>query len=263
MNSIYLSHGGGPLPLMGHEGHKAMAEYLRRLAKGSPVPKQIIVVSAHWESNAFSVTTGKRPGVEYDYYGFPDEAYTVQYQANGAPELAKTISNHLSERGLKSKEDETKAFDHGVFVPLSIMYPDASIPVIQISLNANLDPGQHIDMGRYLAEVTTPDTLLIGSGFSFHNMSAFRRGPDLDSLKQNKAFGQWIDNTLSDPMTSLDTKRNALTSWFDAPSARFCHPREEHLLPLHVCFGAGEGMPYAIDTVQIMGFDATMVQWRE
>lgn len=240
--SLYIPHGGGPLPLMGDPSHDEIVEYLRGTEATLGRPKAIVVVSAHWECPNPTVTSAPNPGLYFDYYGFPPETYELTYPAPGAPELAARLVELLNAGGFDAQLDAERDFDHGMFVPLMLMYPDASIPVVQLSLLGDLDPGRHIDLGAAIAPITDDDVLVLGSGLSFHNMQAFgpanpASGVDAD----NEAFDAWLQQICTDPAMDEATRRDQLVAWADGPAATYNHPREEHLLPLHVCYGVGGG----------------------
>jgi len=241
---IYIPHGGGPLPLLGDPQHAELTRFLREWPRLYSKPSAIVVVSAHWESDPLAVTASSQPELLYDYSGFPPESYLIEYPAPGDLSLAHTIVRHFRENALDVRLDTTRGLDHGVFVPLKLMYPAADIPVIQLSLLAGLDAKQHIDIGRVLAEALDDDVLLLGSGMSFHNMAAFF-GRYPDSSSRSRAFDDWLYRTLVADQLSWQQRRELLQSWQQAPQARFCHPREEHLLPLQVCFGAAMTKDYS------------------
>lgn len=240
---LYIPHGGGPLPLLGDEGHLELVHYLRSLAASIARPKAIIVVSAHWEASIPTVTAGTAPPLIYDYYGFPDEAYHVQYAAPGDPGLAGRIKAALNAAGLSLAMDTDRGFDHGLFVPLMLMYPEADIPCVQLSLVRGLDPALHLRIGHALAALGGEDILILGSGFSFHNMQEFFRssGTSGQADPRNDAFQTWLAETCGSPGLNPLERLERLAAWEAAPSARYCHPREEHLLPLHVCTGVASG----------------------
>jgi aromatic ring-opening dioxygenase catalytic subunit (LigB family) len=260
-NAFFLSHGGGPLPLLGDAAHSEMVECLSRIASTIPKPRAIIVVSAHWEAEMVTITSGARPALIYDYYGFPEEAYQIQYPCPGDPQLASDIHEVLSDAGIGARLDDTRGFDHGLFVPLRIMYPHADIPCVQLSLLQTLDPGQHIDIGKALQGLAREDILLIGSGFSFHNMKAFFTTETDETRGKNHSFESWLLHTCSDPGIPEQERRRLLTAWADAPGARFCHPREEHLLPLHVCYGFAQGPCTASFELSILNRKSSMYLW--
>lgn len=258
----FISHGGGPMPLLGDPGHQAMVEALQAMAASLPKPKVIVVISAHWEERQPTVTAGVGSTLLYDYYGFPPQSYEIQYPAAGAPELASALMSAL-EGPFSPVANTDKGLDHGVFVPLKIMYPAADIPVIQLSLLNSLDPAQHIAMGEALQKVDLSNVLVIGSGFSFHNMRAFFAPDSADMRARNQAFEDWLTNTVANPELDEAERKALLVNWASAPHARFCHPREEHLLPLHVCYGLAGRASDKAEAVNIIGKQAGMFTWLE
>jgi len=236
---VYLSHGGGPLPILGDPQHRAMLAFMRRLPARLKRPRAIVVVSAHWEEPAATLLGSPAPPMLYDYYGFPPEAYEITYPAPGSPTLAQRIRGLLDEAQLASHVDLQRGFDHGLFIPLKMMYPEADIPCIQLSLVTGLDPLVHLTLGRTLRPLMNENLLVVGSGFSFHNMRAFTfDGLDLPDPR-NDAFQDWLIEVTTGPLAQADRERR-LENWQEAPNARYCHPREEHLLPLHVCAGMAQ-----------------------
>ena len=233
---VYLSHGGGPLPLLGDTGHRAMIEFMQQLPSQLKKPEAILVISAHWEERVATLLGAQKPVMFYDYYGFPNEAYKISYPAPGSPELAERIAGLLNRKGINTQIDTQRGFDHGLFIPLKLMYPDAGIPALQLSLLRGLNSTAHIKLGKALRGILSENILVIGSGFSFHNMSAFSwqgiNSPD----PANDDFQNWLVEVCTGPINQSDREQR-LIKWEKAPSARYCHPREEHLLPLHVCLG--------------------------
>lgn len=260
---LYLPHGGGPLPILGDKGHEEMVSFLKEIVAKLGEPSAIVVISAHWEEEQATITSNSHPEIIYDYYGFPAEAYTIQYAAPGNPGLAKEIYTLLMASGIPARLDEQRGFDHGLFVPLKLMYPKAQIPCIQLSLLKNLDPRKHIALGKAIASLREKNILIIGSGMSFHNLKTFFTH-DIDSSRENDAFDQWLIETCTHPEISSEQREQQLIEWEKAPFARFCHPREEHLLPLHVCFGiacAGSPIGKVVFNGQIMGKKVTSLLW--
>jgi len=230
------------MPVMGDPSHATLVDHLQRTEQRLGRPKAIVVVSAHWECANPTITSGAAPELIYDYGGFPDEMYRLQYPAPGAPQLAERIAGLLSDAGLDPRLDPDRGFDHGVFIPLLLMYPDASIPVIQLSMLSSLDPTAHIEMGAAIRSVALDDVLILGSGFTFHNMGAFGpANPVTGNDPDNEAFEAWLSDTMTSTEFPEFVRTHRLINWTEAPGARWCHPREEHLLPLHVCYGAGGG----------------------
>lgn len=227
---------------MGDPSHGRLTDYLRASADKLGTPSAIVVVSAHWECSQPTLISGAAPDLYYDYGGFPDEMYRLSYPAPGSPQLANDVADLLRSADFDPAFDAGRGYDHGVFVPLLLMYPDASIPVIQLSLLNSLDPAEHIAMGAALAPLAERDVLVLGSGFTFHNMNAFGPGHSpLETDPENLAFEAWLRETCTSTEFDEAERSRRLINWSNAPGARWCHPREEHLLPLHVCYGAGGG----------------------
>ena len=158
MTILYLSHGGGPLPILGDPGHKAMITFMKDLPDQLSRPKNIVVISAHWEEQNPTLLGAAKPPMFYDYYGFPEPAYEIDYPADGNPSLAKRISEELAKSGIVSNIDMHRGFDHGLFIPLNLMYPKADIPAIQLSLQQGLSPKDHIALGKALSGMKEDST---------------------------------------------------------------------------------------------------------
>jgi len=255
---LFLPHGGGPLPLLGDKGHLEMISFLKKIPASIPTPSAIIIISAHWEAKEVTITSGNNPELIYDYSGFPSETYKITYPAPGNPDLAKRIQSLLEDNGINANLDEQRGFDHGMFVPLKLMYPDAEIPCIQVSLVKGLDPKTHLQIGNALAVLKNENILVIGSGMSFHNMRAFASST-LD--EENLAFEQWLINTCTDSELTEAEREQHLINWSDAPSARYCHPREEHLIPLHVCYGMAQSAAKLVFDGKVMGKKTSAYLW--
>ncbi len=258
---LYIPHGGGPLPLLGDALHVEMVDFLQRMRGELRRPSAIVVISAHWEANAVTITSGENPDLIYDYYGFPPESYEISYPAPGAPVLALEIQGLLSDSGLHATLDAHRGFDHGLFVPLKMLYPEADIPCVQVSLLHNLDPEQHIRLGQALAPLMERDILVLGSGYSFHNLQVLLRYRGDVEDPQNEAFEDWLNQTCCDESLSPDQRRHNLVSWTQAPNARYCHPREEHLLPLHVCYGVKQARARRVFNGRIIGKRCSAFLW--
>lgn len=258
---LYLSHGGGPLPLLQDPDHQELTQTLQDLGKTLSRPKAILVVSAHWESSTPRITAGPRPELIYDYSGFPLESYHLSYPAPGSPELAKEISKRLESAGFHPQLDSSRGFDHGLFVPLMLMFPEAEIPALQLSLLSSLDAKEHLALGAALRDLPAEDLLVVGSGFSFHNMRAFFQPSPGGRDTQNLAFEAWLQETLGDPGLLEAERQDRLLQWERAPAARYCHPREEHLLPLHVCYGMAQRAADSTISLSVLKKDASMFLW--
>ena len=257
---VYLSHGGGPLPILGDPGHQAMVDFMRQLPSQFGKPEAILVISAHWEERAATLMSADHPTMFYDYYGFPPEAYAITYPGPGSPALANRIAELLKKNNIPTRLDPARGFDHGHFIPLKLMYPQADIPSLQLSLIQGLNPTAHIALGRALRDLRQENILVIGSGFSFHNLRAFSwegiGAPD----PANEAFQNWLIETCVSPISQSEREQR-LIEWAKAPSARYCHPREEHLLPLHVCFGMADGPAKLVFDDRILGKRGVAFLW--
>jgi 4,5-DOPA dioxygenase extradiol len=257
---VYFSHGGGPLPILGDPSHKAMVDFMRQLPSRLKKPEAILVISAHWEERAATLLGAQSPPMFYDYYGFPDAAYAITYPSAGNPELANRIAAMLEGNGVPAGIDTQRGFDHGLFIPLKLMYPQADIPSLQLSLVRGLDPAAHLSLGKALRGLMRENILVVGSGFSFHNMGAFFRG-DLNAPDPaNDAFQDWLIEVCTGPLPQ-SVREQRLIGWEQAPSARYCHPREEHLLPLHVCVGMANKAATVIFDDHIAGKRAVACLW--
>ena len=260
--ALFVSHGGGPLPLLGDKGHTELVEGLKDIASQIPKPSTILVVSAHWEEARPTLTHGAMPSLIYDYNGCPKSSYEIEYPAPGHPQLAEKIYSKLRDKGGHAALDNQRGFDHGLFVPLKIMYPEADIPCVQMSLMNSLDPKTHIEIGQALSGLNEEGLLIIGSGFSFHNMSAFFTANSDETNLLNQSFEDWLIDTCSNKKISETERTRRLQNWSEAPGARYCHPREEHLLPLHVCYGVAKKPCDNFIEHEILGKKSSAYLWR-
>lgn len=259
---VYFCHGGGPLPILGDPSHKAMVDFMTQLPSQVARPDAILVISAHWEEKVATLLGAQNPPMFYDYYGFPDKAYEITYPAPGSPELAETVAGLLNNNNIVARIDPQRGFDHGLFIPLKLMYPEADIPCLQLSLVRGLDPAAHIALGKSLRGLMSENVLIIGSGFSFHNLGAFFGGDLGAPDPANEAFQDWLIETCTSPSLDESQREQRLINWEAAPFARYCHPREEHLLPLHVCLGmAGEPAKLIFDD-RVLGKRGVAFLWQ-
>jgi aromatic ring-opening dioxygenase catalytic subunit (LigB family) len=222
--------------------------FLEGLAATLPEPPTaILVVSGHWEEPAFTASSAEHPHLIYDYSGFPEHTYRITWPAPGAPELARRVTDLLTQAGLPAATSPSRGFDHGVFVPLKVAFPEAKIPVVSLSLAlrvsvndqgaGSFDPSLHLAAGRALAPLRDEGVLIVGSGMSFHNLRAYLQPQTLPRARQ---FDQWLTSAVESPAPIRDA---SLQNWRDALFAEFSHPREEHLIPLMVVAGAGGEAP--------------------
>lgn len=232
--TFFLSHGGGPWPWMrdqfgnAYDQLEASLRDLPRQAGGKP--KALLVVTAHWEGRDFLLSSSARPPMIYDYGGFPPHTYQIQYPAPGSPELAAHVAGLL---GGRARLDPERGLDHGTFSAMYPAFPQADVPIVQLSLRHGLDTAEHLEIGRMLRPLRDDGILIVGSGLSYHNLRAFNAA----GADASRVFDAWLRET----MAAAPAERTMrLLEWERAPAARMAHPREEHLLPLMVAVGAAE-----------------------
>jgi len=239
--TYYIPHGGGPWPFMPDRAAdlESLTAFLTGLlADAGPKPRAIVVISGHWEEPAPTVSARSDYSMLYDYYGFPEHTYRLKYPAPGSLDVASDIASALEAGGFRPAEEHARGYDHGVFVPLMLIAPDATIPVVPLSLVDGLDPAKHLALGRALAPLRQQGVLIVGSGMIFHNLRALFGGVDV--RERSKRFDDWLGETVA---AEPEVRERRLIRWAAAPEARFAHPREEHLLPLMVAAGAAGGEP--------------------
>ena len=236
--TYFVSHGGGPWPWMKDQYGPAYAELEASLVdikrQVGVRPKAVLVVTSHWETDAFTVSSGTAPGMIYDYGGFPPHTYQIRYPAPGEPQLAERVARLLNDAGQPARLDAERGFDHGTFSMLAPIYPGADMPVVQLSIRHGYDPAVHLAAGRALAPLRDEGVLILGSGLSFHNLRQFGPGGALAS----HAFDAWLQHVLLE--LKPEDREQAMLHWSEAPYARMAHPREDHLVPLWVALGAAE-----------------------
>jgi aromatic ring-opening dioxygenase catalytic subunit (LigB family) len=264
MPTAFIPHGGGPwpvleLPIMPADETAALAAYMRSIAAApKTTPRALLVVSAHWETPTLTVNTGAAPGMYYDYGGFPDAAYQLKWPAPGDPRLASEVRSLLRGAGFRCDEDPARGYDHGTFIPLMLAYPAADVPVVQLSLRRGLDPAEHLAIGQALAPLRERGVYILGSGNSFHNLRALF-GASRRLVPASEAFDRWLAAAVAAPPAE---RARLLERWDQAPAARECHPREEHLLPLMVVAGAAGGDPGVVSwTGSMAGFRVSAHQF--
>jgi aromatic ring-opening dioxygenase catalytic subunit (LigB family) len=240
MPTVFIPHGGGPCFFMEWNPPDMWSElqnFLVELPGLLPAhPTAIVVISAHNEASPITISAGEHPHLLYDYSGFPPHTYQLTYPAPGNPVLAAKIHALLAAADITSHLDPHAPWDHGVFVPLKVSWPEANIPVVSVSLHPSLDPELHLAIGRALRELRKEGVLIIGSGFNVHG--AMSGGTREDAI----IFDGWLRGALDDQSTRSSSLRN----WLGNPVGRGAHPREEHLIPLMVCVGAAEDEPSAL-----------------
>lgn len=236
--TLYIPHGGGPCFFMDDPAGMwtGMEAFLRNLPDILPQkPTAILIISGHWETDGFVLTGAKNPGLLFDYYGFPEHTYHLTYDAPGAPALAERAVDLLTSAGLPARVNPTRGLDHGVFVPLKVAFPDADIPVVEMSVDAGLDPAMHIAAGQALASLRGEGILIVATGMSFHNMRGYNNASFTAPSEQ---FDVWLSDSLALSGPERDAR---LKAWETAPAARLSHPDAEHLLPVMIAAGAAAG----------------------
>ena len=262
MPTLYLAHGGGPCFFMDWTMGPAdtwdkTAAWLRGIdATLAEKPRALLVISAHWEEDVPTVLAADAPPLLYDYYGFPKHTYELTWPAPGSPALAERVSQLLAAAGIENRKETKRGFDHGVFIPLKVAYPEAQIPTVQLALKAGLDPATHLAIGRALAPLRDEGVLIVGSGMSYHNMRGFMSAR---GREDSEAFDAWLTAAATKAPADRDA---ALAKWSEAPSGRASHPREEHLVPLMVCAGAaGEDLGARVFDDVVMGVRVSALQF--
>jgi aromatic ring-opening dioxygenase catalytic subunit (LigB family) len=248
--AFFIPHGGGPCFFVSDpSGHwTSMGEFLGNLRNFMlERPKAILIITAHWETEGFALTGANRPQPIYDYYGFPPHTYQIRYDAPGEPQLAAKIAARLIGAGLNAVVDQDRGYDHGVFIPLKVAFPEEAIPVVAMSVDRSLDPALHIEAGKALSALRDEGVAIIGSGMSFHNLQGFRTPQgDIGS----RQFDRWLHEVAALPFAQ---RNEQLVGWRQAPGARTSHPREEHLIPMMVAAGASEGAGEVIYSDNVLG----------
>lgn len=241
---VFVSHGA---PTMAIDTADPTHRFLAGLGRELPLPRAIIIISAHWEDEAFAVTGASRLSTIHDFSGFDPALYDIRYEPPGAPALAADIAALVAGAGLPSRVDANRGLDHGAWVPLMLAYPNAEVPVVQVSLRRGLDASQHIALGKALAPLREQH-LIIASGGAVHNLRELdwqRIGAphEKPTTQWAQDFETWLRETMALPGQQRSAR---LAQWQQAPGARRAHPREEHLIPLHVAAGAAEDGPASL-----------------
>lgn len=239
--AVFVNHGGGPLPLLGDKDHTGLTRFLRDELQSHINLKElkaIILVTAHWEENKVTISSGKTHSLYFDYYGFPPESYKYKYEAPGDPNLANRVSEALKKNGIDTKLDPQRGWDHGVFVPMMLINPNADIPIIQISVLNNQDPEQHYKIGETLHQFRKEGVAVFGSGMSYHNMREFMYGRNKGTVI-NEEFDDFLNRVCT--TDDVEKRKEELINWRQQPGASEAHPPRaaEHFMPLIVIAGAG------------------------
>ena len=243
--TYFISHGGGPWPYLDGPFRRMFDQLeqslhdIRRELRDTP--RAVLVITGHWEESGFAISSGEQPGMVYDYSGFPEHTYHVRYSAPGSPELAQRVQELLEAGGVPARLDPERGYDHGTFSVMKPLYPEESIPLVQLSIDRSYDPELHLQIGRLLAPLRNEGVLIIGSGLSYHNMSGMRGS---EGVEPSRAFDGWLHDVLVKGVPS--ERRSSLIDWESAPLARAAHPQEDHLIPLMAVVGAAENEPGAV-----------------
>jgi aromatic ring-opening dioxygenase catalytic subunit (LigB family) len=238
--TLFIPHGGGPCffmdPPAGMPGlWDNLAAYLRGIPKSiGHRPGAVLVISGHWECDVPTVLTAEQHTLFFDYYGFPEHTYRLTYPAQGSTAVAARVSELFGQAGILSSTEQDRGLDHGVFVPFKLIYPEADMPIVQLSLKHNLDAAEHLAIGRALAPLRDEGVLIVGSGNSYHNLREFF-SPSVSAGVASAQFDVWLGRAIG---TSAKDRERLLSNWQEAPGANACHPRSEHLIPLMVAAGA-------------------------
>ena len=244
--TLFIPHGGGPCffmePMSGMPADTwdKMAAYLRAIPHTlGQRPKALLIISGHWESDQATVLNTDNYELLYDYYGFPEHTYSLTYPAHGSAAVAARVRELLGKSGIDTDEEHERGLDHGVFIPFKLIYPEADIPIVQLSLLHSLDPAAHFAIGKALAPLRDEGVLIVGSGLSFHNLRTFFR-TDAASKEASANFDTWLGKAVA---AAPAQREQLLADWQQAPNALDCHPRSEHLIPLMVAAGAAASEP--------------------
>lgn len=228
--AVFVSHGS---PMLAIEDQPAR-RFLAGLGGALPRPRAILAVSAHWLTAAPAVSAATQPETIHDFGGFPEALYRIQYPAPGAPELAARVAALLQAARLDCAQDPVRGLDHGAWVPLMLMYPQADIPVAQLAIQPRLDPAWHASLGAALKPLRDEGVLILGTGSMTHNLrEVFNHAPDAPPVGWAADFAAWFATS-----TAADDRTALLDYRARAPSAVRSHPTDEHLLPFYVALGA-------------------------
>jgi aromatic ring-opening dioxygenase catalytic subunit (LigB family) len=241
--TYFLSHGGGPWSFVEEPRRQNYANLEQSLIAlrpelQSPV-RAVLIISGHWEERGFAISSAAKPGMLFDYGGFPEYLYRISYAAPGSPEVAARVRDLLAAGGMPVRLDGERGYDHGTFSLMKVLAPNENVPIVQLSLDVGMDPAVHLQVGRLLAPLRREGVLIIGSGFSYHNF-AIR---DARAAPISQHFDAWLQHVLVASEPAERTEQ--LIRWEDAPYARDAHAREDHLIPLMVAVGAAEDEPGA------------------
>ncbi|KAK3089079.1 hypothetical protein FSP39_000599 [Pinctada imbricata] len=258
---IFLSHGGGPsyylssqdMPIFkGMDKDSTAAQYLQNLSRnaGLSKPDAIVVLSAHWEEPVCSVLSNPRPSLYFDYEGFPPETYKLTWPVPGSPQVANKVEGLLQGEGIRTRQEKSRGLDHGVFVPLKLAFPDADIPVLQVSLLQNLDMKDHLAIAEALSPLSAENILLVGSGFTTHGgMWKWETKPQPWLLH----YQTWLHDVLFNPSYSAKERKDKILKYSSVPNFQKAHKRIEHFLPMMMASAAANYRPGKVIFSEFLG----------
>jgi len=233
----FISHGGGPWSYMDDPSRAAYSKLEAALAamprQIGTTPAAVLMISAHWEEPEFTLMSNPKPPMVYDYGGFPEYTYHIRYDAPGDPALAARVAGLIEAAGMPARLDAERGFDHGAFTPLKVIYPNADVPVVQLSLKEGLDPATHLAMGKALNSLRDEGVLIVGSGFLIHNL----RTVDFSGQARTPAWAQEFDGWSKAALAAHDV--DALLDYRQrAPGVDLALPTHEHFVPVLVALGS-------------------------
>ncbi|PRP86222.1 putative aromatic ring-opening dioxygenase LigB subunit [Planoprotostelium fungivorum] len=247
--AMFVQHGGGPMPLLNDPHHEMLIRYMK--GRGAQIlaenrPKAIVLVTAHWETDHPSISSGPSHPLYYDYYGFPPESYAIKYPAPGSPQVAKRVQDLLTQNGFKVTMDEKRGWDHGVFVPMVMLRPQADIPIVQLSVLNSQDANEHLRYGQVLSSLRDEGVAVIGSGMTFHNMRTMMSrfsGQGSSKSNVNDSFEKNLSEAFQTPSsTDRIEKMKKWEAW------------TEHFMPALVVAGAGGDVAAEEKDVSMLDF---------
>lgn len=233
--SLFISHGAPTLVL----DPSAARDFLTGLGRTLKRPRSVLMISAHFDASRPTLTSSERPRTIHDFGNFGPEMHAMQYPAPGDPALAEAVAGRLRAAGFDAILDETRGFDHGAWVPLKLLYPDADVPVVQLSISMNRSPEWHYRMGEALAPLRDEGVLIIGSGGATHNLRAlFTGGYQLDAPAPD-----WVDGFADEvgALIASGDRASIVEALSKLPAVQLNHPTADHFLPLFVALGASAG----------------------
>lgn len=264
--SFFVNHGGGPNPILGQHENIEIAQSLRDVPNYIDIDKlnAIIIVTAHWETESVTISSGNKHNLLFDYNNFPPETYKYKYEARGDAELAGRIHLEFGKSGIDSKLDSERGWDYGVFVPMLLINPSANVPIVQISILQNQSAQRHYAIGEVLKRFRKDGIAIMGSGMTYHNEAGFRRARPSDGVIENKDFDNFLDVSCK---SDAAKRKELFLNWDKQRGALESHPHGEadHFMPLIVNAGAGgeKGGEKVFGGVYLGKFKISGYVWRD